>query len=299
MAKGLLNSIHLRLLKKKKRSGRLQSVIQVNSKMFLLQFEDEEGKLKALSDGPMFFDRRPLVLKEWQRRMKFEMEMIKFAVWIHFPKLPWEFWNATMLGRSASLCGRPMYTDQCTHDQSRLAYARVLVEMDAFGEFPQEVTMEDEEGEQFIQSIVYEWRPPACAECKTIGHNTAECKLKKVVQKKWVKKDSGVENIMHGKEGVAAVAKEAEVILVNQFSVLEEVTIEETKKPDDSEKSEGQNNHTKKASVVNKLKGRIGSVVQSQSGSIGKIIEIGGGSKIRIIGDKRVKRVNITPERGK
>ncbi|XP_050229137.1 uncharacterized protein LOC126678279 [Mercurialis annua] len=121
--------------------------------------------------------------------MKFDVdEMVKVPIWIQFPKLPWEFWSPTMLGRMASLSGKPMFTDQCTNDMSRLSYARVLVEMEVLKEFPHEVILEDEFGEQFVQRVVYEWRPPVCSKCRIMGHTDAGSKVIRKEQKEWVQK---------------------------------------------------------------------------------------------------------------
>ncbi|XP_050217476.1 uncharacterized protein LOC126668314 [Mercurialis annua] len=253
--------------------------------MFLLQFEDDEGKMKALCDGPIFFDKRPLAMKEWHRRMRFEVdEMIKIPIWVQFHKLPWEFWTPSMLGKMASMCGRPMYTDQCTSDLTRLSYARVLVEMEIFGEFPAEIILEDERGVQFNQKVAYEWRPPACSRCKAMGHTISDCKLE---QKIWVKKTNEIVNrdviqdqVMNNSlvENKSGKEKSAEVIKSMQS-------------PDDQLMKtalKGKEKVPNQSTVSHIINSNSSSQVKAQTGP-----------KSGIIGDRRPKKVNVPPDRGK
>lgn len=46
--------------------------------------------------------------------------------------------------------------------QSRLGYARLLVEMDLTVDFPESIILEDERGFQLTRKIVYEWRLAKC-----------------------------------------------------------------------------------------------------------------------------------------
>lgn len=49
------------------------------------------------------------------------------------------------------MLGKPLFSDQYTENQSKLGYARVLVEMELNGAFPENIVLEDENGGQFIQ----------------------------------------------------------------------------------------------------------------------------------------------------
>ena len=89
----------------------------------------------------------------------------KIPVWITLPALPWEFRSADSLSAIASLLGRPLYSDQCTRKRTRLAYARVLVEMGLGGSLTEYILLEDGKGAQFKQNVEYEWKPQRCSKC--------------------------------------------------------------------------------------------------------------------------------------
>lgn len=72
--------------------------------------------------------------REWRERMEMKMDAsFKIPIWINLPLLPWEFWGVDSLSAIASVLGRPLFTDQCTSKRSRLAYARILIEMEVGG----------------------------------------------------------------------------------------------------------------------------------------------------------------------
>ncbi|XP_050222191.1 uncharacterized protein LOC126672286 [Mercurialis annua] len=103
-------------------------------------------------------------------------ELTSIPIWIHLPGLPWEFWTKEMLSKIGSTCGAPLYCDQCTLSKTKLDFARILVEMEANGEFPNRVILQDERGAQFSQKIDYEWKPQRCEVCKKLGHLSSNCK---------------------------------------------------------------------------------------------------------------------------
>lgn len=94
----------------------------------------------------------------------------KIPIWINLPLLEWEFWGLDCLSAIASVVGKPLFTDQCTKSRSRLSFARILVEMEIGGEFPSTITLEDADGNQFQQKVVYEWKPEKCSRCNLFGH---------------------------------------------------------------------------------------------------------------------------------
>lgn len=52
------------------------------------------------------------------------------------------------------------------------------MEMELNDVFTENVVLEDEKGGQFIQQVVYEWRPLKCKECSRFGHTVKDCKQK-------------------------------------------------------------------------------------------------------------------------
>ncbi|XP_050218920.1 uncharacterized protein LOC126669481 [Mercurialis annua] len=160
---------------------------QIKPNLFAFIFDSEEGKMKAIADGPITFDKHPLILQEWKRKMSFDMqEVASVPVWVKFAMLPWEYWNPESLSSITSTLGKPLFADKCTRDRSKLAYARVLIDMKLKGLFPDYVIIEDEEGDQLMQSVEYEWKPILCRTCKRLGHRNCE------KQKVWIAKSDSV-----------------------------------------------------------------------------------------------------------
>lgn len=63
-----------------------------------------------------------------------------------------------------------MVTDECTANELRVSYARILVEVNVTQEMKKEVTIKDSEWKKMIQPIKYEQKPLFCEKCHKIGH---------------------------------------------------------------------------------------------------------------------------------
>lgn len=170
----------------------LISVSRVNSELFLFQFNDEQGCEQVVEGGPFTFDNHPLILKKWQPRLILDTAACALPIWIQLPGLPWEFWTVEMLSKIGSVCGKPLYCDKCTLSKVKLGFARILVEMEATGEFPECIELADENGKGFMQKVVYEWRPLVCSKCRKFGHLQQDCKLGKVEKLQWKVKDKPI-----------------------------------------------------------------------------------------------------------
>ncbi|PHU26264.1 hypothetical protein BC332_04596 [Capsicum chinense] len=68
------------------------------------------------------------------------------------------------------LLGEPLYADECTKNQTRISYARVLVDMNINQELPKEIEIVDPYGRKFIQQVTYDWKPVFCTICPQFGH---------------------------------------------------------------------------------------------------------------------------------
>jgi hypothetical protein len=149
---------------------RLVSVKLDASGLIIFQFTDEQAKLSVLEDGPWFFSRKYLVLKNWQRMMKPVKEHpSSIPVWVKLLNLPWELWNRECISRIASTIGRPIHVDQATAKRTRTSHARVCVEIDASIDLPHEVSV-TVGGDQVIIPIQYQVLPQMCDHCKVFGH---------------------------------------------------------------------------------------------------------------------------------
>lgn len=70
--------------------------------------------------------------------------------------------------------------DKCTLLQKRLTYARVLVEMELKGDFPNKIELIDDLGGILSQPIEYEWKPSRCQKCNSIEHEQSQCRLSQI-----------------------------------------------------------------------------------------------------------------------
>uniref|UniRef100_M1A316 Endonuclease/exonuclease/phosphatase n=1 Tax=Solanum tuberosum TaxID=4113 RepID=M1A316_SOLTU len=72
--------------------------------------------------------------------------------------------------RIASAIRVPLFVDECTTKQTRISYARMLIEVNVTKAIPQQITVMDPNGGTFMQEVVLEWRPQFCDKCQKIGH---------------------------------------------------------------------------------------------------------------------------------
>ena len=73
------------------------------------------------------------------------------------------------MSRIASAIGVPLFADECTTKQTRISYARMLVEVNVTKVIPQKIAVVDPTGMTFMQDVVLEWRPQYCDKCQKIG----------------------------------------------------------------------------------------------------------------------------------
>ncbi|KAI4299941.1 hypothetical protein L6164_033361 [Bauhinia variegata] len=95
---------------------------------------------------------------------------------MRLPTLDKRYWGAKALSKIASLIGTPIMIDQLTLRKERIAFARVLVEMEIGGRKPEKVVFENECGQVIEQIVKYEWQPVKCNSCSNYDHESSNCK---------------------------------------------------------------------------------------------------------------------------
>jgi hypothetical protein len=131
--------------------------------------------MAVLEGGPWFFSQKFLVLQKWRRMMTpTKISPSSIPTWVKLHNLPPECWTDVGLSRVASAIGHPKYVDRATERRTRLAYARVCVEIDAADELTEEIQVLVE-GESVSVRVEYQLMPPVCTGCKVFGHATARC----------------------------------------------------------------------------------------------------------------------------
>lgn len=162
-----------------------------NECYFVIKFELPSDKDKLLFEGPYMISSRPTIVKEWTVDFCFENEVLKeIPLWIRLPKLPLTCWSEDSLSRIESVVGKPICTDECTSQQRRISYARLLVEVDITKPLVYKVQIEDDKGKVLEQQVYYEWAPMFCQKCHVVGHVCREKQqATKAPKQQWKPKD--------------------------------------------------------------------------------------------------------------
>lgn len=111
-------------------------------------------------------------------------------LWIQLPSLPLNCWGSDSLSRIGSTLGKPMFADECTTNQTRISYARLLVEVDVTQPLSYMTLVEDPSGKTFEQKVRYDWEPSFYSKCQKVGHVCGGAVVaSKKPKKVWVRKE--------------------------------------------------------------------------------------------------------------
>ncbi|XP_011101715.1 uncharacterized protein LOC105179777 [Sesamum indicum] len=112
-----------------------------------------------------------------------KLKHTQIPIWIKLRHLPMEYWTMEGLSTVASVVGKPLYPDAITRACTRLDFARVCVMLDVTQTLRKHIiimTPNEDGGETPCKiDVEYEWLPPKCTSCITIGHMTKDCELNK------------------------------------------------------------------------------------------------------------------------
>ncbi|KAJ8761969.1 hypothetical protein K2173_006571 [Erythroxylum novogranatense] len=152
----------------------LEDVISAGTGFFLFRFHSEEALQAILEQGPWGFGRKFIVLQQWHPHVVYDKSRVsKVPVWIRLHNLPFPLWNERCLGLVASRIGRPILCDRHTSDMTRLAFARLCVELSAadepISEF--EIACRRLSDKPIRVRVKYEWIPKRCSKCSVFGHS--------------------------------------------------------------------------------------------------------------------------------
>lgn len=121
--------------------------------------------------GPYTINNRPIILKPGSTAFNLEKEFpTNIPLWVKFPNLPMSCWNRDSLSRIASAVGKPIYADECTANQTKISFARMLIEVNITNPVSAEITIKEPNGKQTQQAIDYDWKPKYCLKCSVVGH---------------------------------------------------------------------------------------------------------------------------------
>ncbi|KAL0423234.1 UNVERIFIED_CONTAM: hypothetical protein Sradi_0858200 [Sesamum radiatum] len=142
---------------------------------------------EVLEGGPWFFLGQPIVLQKWEPGMVLrKLKHTEVPVWIKLRHLPMELWTTDGLSTVASGIGRSLYPDAITRACTRLDFARVCVMLNVNSKLPKDIVimMPNELGGESAckVDVEYEWLPPKCTKCTSLGHATKDCPLTQPVK---------------------------------------------------------------------------------------------------------------------
>lgn len=106
---------------------------------------------------PYTINNKPIISKPWTANFDFSVEFpTEIPLWVKFPKLLMSCWGKVSLSRIASAVGKPIFADECTTKQSRISYARMLIEVNVTKAIPTEIAVMYPSGKVFQQSVTYD-----------------------------------------------------------------------------------------------------------------------------------------------
>ncbi|GKV33629.1 hypothetical protein SLEP1_g42109 [Rubroshorea leprosula] len=174
------------------REFQVPKAFMLRNGVFLFDFGNGNAK-QAVLERRWTFNGHPLILKQWTPDFDPDnLDISKIPVWIQFPELHLSLWNPESLGKLASYVGVPIATDALTAKRQRVAYARMLVEMEITDTLPRVIPIIGPKG-VFQQPVVYEWEPIRCGKCRNLGHEERKCTAKE--KKLWVPKKPAEEQV--------------------------------------------------------------------------------------------------------
>ncbi|KAL0302795.1 UNVERIFIED_CONTAM: hypothetical protein Sangu_3077500 [Sesamum angustifolium] len=158
----------------------VKMVTATSNGFYFFQFKTEIAMEEVIEGGPWLFQGQPIVLQRWEPGMVLRKHKhTQVPVWIRLRHLPVEFWTDEGLSTVASGVGRPLYQDTITRACTRLDFARVCVMLDISSTLPKHliIMMPREDGTEVPckVEVEYEWVPPKCKNCMSLGHSTSAC----------------------------------------------------------------------------------------------------------------------------
>ncbi|KAL0290049.1 UNVERIFIED_CONTAM: hypothetical protein Sradi_7058700 [Sesamum radiatum] len=162
----------------------VQDVKATSNGFFFFQFKTMAALEEVLEGGPWLYLGQPIVLQKWEPGMVLrKLKHTEVPVWIKLRHLPVELWATDGLSTVASGIGRPLYPDAITRACTRLDFARVCVMLNVNSKLPKHIVImipNEHGGESACKvDVEYEWLPPKCTNCTSLGHATKECPLTK------------------------------------------------------------------------------------------------------------------------
>ena len=110
--------------------------------------------------------------------MTYEKEgLSNIPIRVRFPGLSMHYWGENCLKLIASILGRVIRIDNATLNKDRMAFARVLMNINIKNGFHDSIAFTNEDDELISTKVVYDWKPLICSKCKQLGHAEDVCRV--------------------------------------------------------------------------------------------------------------------------
>ena len=147
------------------------TVLILGHDFFLIKFNDDSDYDKVLRGGPWFIREHFLAIKPWEPYFKAsEATFSAVAVWIHFPELPIEFYDPSVLREIGGAIGPVLRIDSYTAMGIRASYARLYVQVDLTKPLITAVRVG-----KLCQKVLSEGISSLCFCCGRLGHKLESC----------------------------------------------------------------------------------------------------------------------------
>ncbi|XP_026432075.1 uncharacterized protein LOC113329414 [Papaver somniferum] len=155
------------------------SIKLYNNSAFIFEFKEEEDRNLVLETSSIVITGELFALRPWSQLLENSITRIKSTpIWVKIFGVPLHMWDEEGLGLIASYLGKPLYADDCTINQDRLAFARVCIEIDLNFSYPASIPILIDGKIAIELRIEYQWKPSKCDACKVFGQTTNSCTLK-------------------------------------------------------------------------------------------------------------------------
>ncbi|XP_074290342.1 uncharacterized protein LOC141617073 [Silene latifolia] len=131
--------------------------------IFLVRFKTKEHQKKALDYGPLMFDSKPVIIKEWLPDyclVKHDVKQI--PIWVKIHDLDIKFWGARCLRKIIAPLGKFLKCDANTSNRNFPSFPRLFMEVELNQEFPKVIEFLDESAKEQTVRLDYEWLPITC-----------------------------------------------------------------------------------------------------------------------------------------
>ncbi|KMZ66870.1 hypothetical protein ZOSMA_286G00060 [Zostera marina] len=151
-----------------------------NHGVFFIILNRQEDYDKVKKGGDTWMGGVYTFIRSWKEGKGIGKERIEnLPIWVSLPKFPKNLWDTITFSSIGSVLGVPIKVDAHMAKAPNDDGARLLVKMDASGDFPCEVPIFVQEDDSLVvEEIVhihYARPPPKCIRCKIFGHWTSQC----------------------------------------------------------------------------------------------------------------------------